>query len=196
MRSRDQTVKKNKPTQSGVILLVTGISIMLLGVAADSLHIGRPSFGQTQLSVVIVGGIVTLSGLRKLIFPSQAKLDGVLVAAYFLGLLFMGIEPKSFKVSTNKYFLHVGAVSLNKDFLINVLGFLPFGYLVMSYLLDNYRLKKMRAVALAVLFGTSISLIFEMIQYVIPGRVSSLSDWILNSIGTFLGVCFYLLAAR
>ena len=196
MRSRDQTVKKNKPTQSGVIILVTGISIMLLGVAADSLHIGRPSFGQTQLSVVIVGGIVTLSGLRKLIFPSQAKLDGVLVAAYFLGLLFMGIEPKSFNVSTNKYFLHVGAFSLNKDFLINVLGFLPFGYLVMSYLLDNYRLKKMLAVALTVLFGTSISLIFEMIQYVIPGRVSSLSDWILNSIGTFLGVCFYLLAAR
>ena len=137
-------MKKNKPTQSGVILLVTGISIMLLGVAADSLHIGRFSFGQTQLSVsvVIVGGIVTLSGLRKLIFPGQAKLDGVLMAAYFLGLLFMGIEPKSFNVSTNKYFLHVGAVFLNKDFLINVLGFLPFGYLVMSYLLRiiNYRL--------------------------------------------------------
>jgi len=189
-------VKKNTLTQSGVVLLATGLSIMLLGVAADSLHIGSPGFELRQLAIVIVGGIVMLSGLRKLLFPSQTKLDGVLLAIYFLGLLFMGIEPRSFEVSTKKYFLTVGAVSLNKDFIINILGFLPFSYLMVSYLLDNNRLRKISAVALTLLAGTSISLSLEMIQYVIPGRTSSLSDWILNSLGTFLGVCFYLLTAR
>ena len=185
-------MKRDMPTNSGVILLVTGLSIMLLVIAADALHIGSPGIGLRQLSIVVVGGVVSLSGLRKLLFPSQTKLDGVLLAAYFLGLLFMGIEPQSFEVSTRRYFLILGAVSLNTDSIINVVGFLPFGYLLVSYLLDTKPLKKISAVAVTVLVGTSISLSLEMIQYFIPGRTSSLSDWILNSIGTFLGVCFYL----
>jgi len=108
----------------------------------------------------------------------------------------MGIEPLSFEVSTKKYFLIVGPFSLNKDLIINVLGFLPFGYLLMSYLLDKNHLKKISAIAVTVLVGAGISLSLEMIQYVIPGRISSLSDWILNCVGTFLGVCLYLLSAR
>jgi len=189
-------VKKNILTQSGLILLLTGTAIMILGVAADSLYIGSFRFGPRHLSIIIVGGIVTLCGLRKLTFPSQTKLDDVLLAAYLLGLLFMGIEPKNYEVSTNKNFLIVEAVSLNKDFLINILGFLPFGYLSMSYLLDKNHLKKISAIAATVFLGAGISLSLEMIQYVIPGRISSLSDWILNSIGTFLGVCLYILSAR
>ena len=189
-------MKKNILTQSGFILLLTGTAIMILGVATDSLHIGSSRFGPRHLSIIIVGGIVTLCGLRKLLFPSQTKLDDVLLAAYLLGLLFMGIEPLSFEVSTKKYFLIVGPVSLNKDLIINVLGFLPFGYLLMSYLLDKNNLKKISAIAVTVLVGAGISLSLEMLQYVIPGRISSLSDWILNSIDTFLGVCLYLLSAR
>lgn len=196
LRSPGHTVKKNILTQSGLILLLTGTAIMILGVAADSLYVGSSRFGPRHLSIIIVGGIVTLCGLRKLLFPSQTKLDDVLLAAYLLGLLFMGIEPLSFEVSTKKYFLIVGPVSLNKDLIINVLGFLPFGYLLMSYLLDKNHLKKISAIAVTVIVGTGIGLSLEMIQYVIPGRISSLSDWMLNSIGTFLGVCLYLLSAR
>ena len=188
-------MKKIILTQSSLILLLTGTAIMILGVAADSLYIGSFRFGPRHLSIIIVGGIVTLCGLRKLLFPSQTKLDDVLLAAYLLGLFFMGIEPKNYEVSTNKYFLTAEAVSLNKDFLINVLGFLPFGYLSMSYLLDKNHLKKISAIAVTVIVGTGVSLSFEMIQYIIPGRASSLSDWILNCIGTFLGVCLYLLSA-
>ena len=189
-------MKKNTLSQSGIVLSATGLSIMLLGVAADSLHFGSHGFGLRQLSVVVVGGIVMLSGLRKLFFPSQTELDGVFLATYFLGLLFIGTEPRSFEISAKNHFLTVGAVSLNKDFVLNLLGFLPFGYLMVSYLLDNSRLRKMSAVAVTLVAGTGISLSLEMIQYFIPGRASSLSDWLLNSLGTFLGVCFYLLTAR
>ncbi len=189
-------MKKNILTHSDTILLVVGLSIMFLGVAAGSLHIGSPGIGLIQLSIVVVGGIVMLSRLRRLLFPNQTKMDGVLLAVYFLGLLFMGLVPHSFGIFTKKHFLTVGAVSLNTDSVINVFGFLPFGYLLVSYLLDNKRLQKISAVAVTVLVGISISLSLEMIQYLIPGRTSSLSDWILNSIGTFLGVCFYLLTAR
>ena len=184
-------------TQSGVILLVLGLSTMLFGVAADSFHIGSPGFGLRQLSIVIVGGILTLSGLRKLLLPTQTRLDGILLTVYFLGLLFMGIKPGSSEVSATKYFLSLRDVTLNKDLIINILGFSPFGYLMMSYLLGGNRLKKkISAVAVTMLGGVTISVGLEIIQYFIPGRHSSLSDWIFNSVGTLLGVCFYLFTAR
>ena len=187
-------MKKNILTQSGIILLATGLSIMLLGVAADSLHLGSHGFGLDQLSVVVVGGIVVLAGLRELFLPRQTKLDGILLITYFLGLLFMGIKPQGFALEN--HFLRVAPVYLNKGFILNLFGFIPFGYLMMSYLQDNNRLQKISAAAVTVLVGTGISLSLEMIQYVIPGRFSSLSDWLLNSLGTFLGVCFYLLISR
>jgi hypothetical protein len=187
-------VKKNILTQSGLILLLTGTAIMILGVAADSLHLGSHGFGLNQLSVAVVGGIVMLAGLRKLFLPSQTKLDGILLITYFLGLLFMGIEPRGFALKN--HFLGVTPVYVNKDFILNLFGFLPFGFLMVSYLRDNIRLQKISAIAVTVLVGAGLSLSLEMLQYIIPGRASSLSDWILNSIGTFLGVCLYLISAR
>ena len=185
-------------TQSGVILLVLGLSIMLIVVIAGYLHIGSSGFGLRKLAILIVGGIVTLSGLRELLFPTQTRLDGVLLTIYFLGLLFMGIHPGRSKASAMKYFLSMREVTLNKDLIINILGFSPFGYLMMSYLLGSNRLnnKKISAVAVTMLGGIAISVCLEIIQYFIPGRHSSLSDWIFNSVGTLLGVSFYLFATR
>lgn len=184
-------------TQSGVILLVLGLSIMLIVVIAGSFHIGSSGFGLRKLAILIVGGIVALSGLRELLFPTQTRLDGVLLTVYFLGLLFMGIQPERSKASAMKYFLSMRNVTLNKDLIINILGFSPFGYLMMSYLLGSNRLKnKISAVAVTMLGGITISVGLEIIQYFIPGRHSSLSDWIFNSVGTLLGVCFYLFTTR
>ena len=57
--------KKNKKKQTaGSVLLVVGIAILVLSLAADPLGIGgNPIFGRNQIIGSIVGAIVTVVGL-------------------------------------------------------------------------------------------------------------------------------------
>jgi hypothetical protein len=49
---------------AGVVLLVVGIVIVALSLAADTLGVGNPSaFGPLQIAAVVVGGIVAIIGL-------------------------------------------------------------------------------------------------------------------------------------
>ena len=72
------------------------------------------------------------------------------------------------------------------DILLNILGFVPFGALLFSYL-SNLGWKGPLAGLGAVVTGFSISFTIEVLQVLLPSRHSSLLDLINNSIGTALG---------
>ena len=79
-----------------------------------------------------------------------------------------------------------------RDIIINSFGFIPFGFLFFS----AFRLKRKsdarlwQLVFIGVLVGTGLSLAVEGLQTFLPTRYSSLSDVILNILGTGIGGLF------
>ena len=70
------------------------------------------------------------------------------------------------------------------DILVNLLVYLPWGYLVCRGLL---RFHISLALPLTFLAGTALSFSLEYCQLYLPSRVASGSDILLNALGTFLG---------
>jgi VanZ family protein len=71
------------------------------------------------------------------------------------------------------------------DVLRNVVGFMPFGFLLCALL---YRAPWFRrAVLLSTLLGGALSLCIEILQAYIPQRGSGMTDVITNTLGTLLG---------
>jgi VanZ family protein len=71
------------------------------------------------------------------------------------------------------------------DVIVNVLGYLPFGALVVLAL--HPRVRGFAAVALALAAGTVVSGTIEALQTYLPTRVASNIDLLTNSIGTLIG---------
>ena len=76
-----------------------------------------------------------------------------------------------------------------KTMVINVVGFMPFGFFLCAYLSADPSWR--RAGLLAILLGALFSLIIELLQFYVPVRVSNMSDILTNFLGTFLGVLLY-----
>ncbi|MFC1535295.1 VanZ family protein [Thermodesulfobacteriota bacterium] len=83
------------------------------------------------------------------------------------------------------------------DVTINILGFIPLGYLMMSYFLSSDRIqKKIPVICLIIAACIGISLLIELSQYYLPGRSSSLLDLLFNGLGAFGGIIYYLFEKR
>jgi hypothetical protein len=76
-----------------------------------------------------------------------------------------------------------------KDGIINVTGFIPFGFVFCAYF-SLYR-RVGRAILLTVIFGCAISFIIEATQYYLPTRDSDSMDFINNTLGTVIGAVSY-----
>jgi len=76
-----------------------------------------------------------------------------------------------------------------RDILINIFGFIPFGFLFLAYLTWHRHLKHPATVT--VLAGAAISLTIEILQEYIPGRDSGILDVFTNTSGTFLGALLF-----
>ncbi len=76
------------------------------------------------------------------------------------------------------------------DFTINGLAYLPFGILL-AYLF-RYRYSTFYALLFATLSGLCLSLLLEYAQIYLPSRVSSNSDLLSNTAGSFCGTAFSL----
>ena len=76
-----------------------------------------------------------------------------------------------------------------RDIAINVVGFVPFGFLVLAYL----RLIRgnPHALLITVLSGFTISLTIEILQTFIPERGSGILDVFTNTFGTYLGAWLF-----
>jgi hypothetical protein len=77
------------------------------------------------------------------------------------------------------------------DIVINILGFMPFGFVLYAYLQYAKRLGKLRSLLLTVFLGGITSLAIELLQVYLPSRESSLLDLIDNTLGTALGTALH-----
>lgn len=81
--------------------------------------------------------------------------------------------------------------SFIKDTVLNIVGFIPFGFFFVIYLDRVMSLSRYRSSLWTLLAGSGISLIIELLQVYMPVRSSSLPDLITNITGTFIGVLLY-----
>ncbi|MBZ5634660.1 MAG: VanZ family protein [Acidobacteriia bacterium] len=86
------------------------------------------------------------------------------------------------------------AWSYYKSILINVAGFVPFGFLWYGYLSLSFPQQKTRTVWTTVILGTTMSLTMEILQGFLPTRSSGMTDIVTNTAGTTLGVVVYRLS--
>jgi VanZ family protein len=75
------------------------------------------------------------------------------------------------------------------DILINIGGFIPFGFLFCAYLTCNRQWN--RATVVTLVSGGIISATIEVLQRFIPSRSSGITDIITNTLGTGLGVILW-----
>jgi VanZ family protein len=76
-----------------------------------------------------------------------------------------------------------------KDVLINIVGFVPFGFLFCAYLSLARRIK--RPALVTILLGFTVSLTIESLQSFLPTRDSGTTDLITNTLGTCFGGWLY-----
>jgi VanZ family protein len=81
---------------------------------------------------------------------------------------------------------------VNKDFVINFLVFVPYGFLL-YYSLTLLGKTSGNAILLASLCGAVLSFLIELLQVFLPDRYPSATDVLANTLGTFGGTLFYAL---
>ena len=78
-----------------------------------------------------------------------------------------------------------------QDITTNILGFIPFGFFFSALLLKITRLKRLPVYLIIAILGTGLSFAIELTQAYLPTRDSSLTDVVMNSAGTILGVAIF-----
>ncbi|MGB7768468.1 MAG: VanZ family protein [Verrucomicrobiia bacterium] len=78
------------------------------------------------------------------------------------------------------------------DIVINILGFLPFGFCFYLYRCSLRPNQRAASAVLVVFTGAAVSLTIEVIQAWLPNRTSSITDLLTNTAGTLLGVALAL----
>jgi hypothetical protein len=79
--------------------------------------------------------------------------------------------------------------SYGKDILINIAGFVPFGFFFHAYLSSTRQMK--RAALTTVILGGTVSLTIEILQAYLPTRNSGMTDLVTNMLGTGAGAQLY-----
>lgn len=175
-----------------VFLIIIGISGMILSAAFDLIKGTTLDFGITQFAGFVVSAIIAIAGLHKIGVLGSKIWKRLLVIVYMAGILVMGLRPTGHYLN-KKYAMFQDLGLSFTDVAINIVGFAPLGYFIMSWLLSIDRLhKKPLTVLLSIVICTSISLLIEASQFYIPGRASSASDVFFNGLGALGGIIFCL----
>ena len=81
--------------------------------------------------------------------------------------------------------------SFIKDFVLNLVGFIPFGFILSATLFKFGGTFEKNNVLITVVLCFTLSLIIEILQAWIPSRSSHMLDLILNTLGAFMGTIIY-----
>jgi hypothetical protein len=74
------------------------------------------------------------------------------------------------------------------DILVNIIGFIPFGFIFPAFLFRATSLIRYRIYIITILLGSGMSLVIELIQVYLVTRSSQMTDLIGNTLGTILGI--------
>jgi len=173
-----------------LLIFLLGAVLGLLALLADVSSLSTSGFGFLQESMLVISGIISAFGLRRFVIPEKNKWDWLLVVIYLSGLLFAGLQPNPELILDYNVFLDFKRFNL-QDFYVNIIGFAPFGFLLMAAL--SISIKASRAVILTIILAALVSTLIEYLQYCcIPGRYSSGYDLLSNVAAVVLGVIIYL----
>lgn len=100
------------------------------------------------------------------------------------------LQTKFLDISSSKFELKIGFL---KDIAFNLLGFMPFGFILSAVLLKFNGPFVKHHIIIAVASGFLLSLMLEFIQCWIPSRSSSAIDLVFNTLGAFIGAKIYTL---
>jgi glycopeptide antibiotics resistance protein len=185
-----------KKWNRGIPLILVGMVAILVFIFYDRVGFGKPGVGMLQLSGLIIGAIIAAAGLVRILFPYSIWLLRLLAGIYVTGILYFGLKPDPGNYSRLKVFMNSSRFFWC-DAAINTVGFIPLGYLLMLSYRNRHkdrRVNLMTRVIIVAGVGVLISLFLETAQYCfIPGRLSSLYDWIFNSLGNLAGIALYIL---
>ena len=78
-----------------------------------------------------------------------------------------------------------------KDFVINLVGFIPLGFILSATFIELGGTLKKRVILITVVLCFTISLIIEVVQGWMPSRSSQILDLMLNTGGSLIGVMTY-----
>ncbi len=115
--------------------------------------------------------------------PSQPDLE--IPKKYFV-LKQLSLEPPQQEIITEKNYL--------RDCIINVVGFIPLGFVCYLYLATL--VKSNRATLAAIAAGAAVSLTIEFFQAYLPTRYSGMTDIITNALGSGVGAVLCRLGYR
>lgn len=185
--------ERNKILAIGIFLLFIGFGGMIFSACFDLFKIGKPSFGLDQLAGLVIGGLIALTGLRKIVKHRSKIGDAFILIVYLAGILYMGL-----RADPNSTVKSIGVLQDTSfhfsDVAINFLGFLPLGYFMMTYLIsgkENQRLVFLVVITVAICFA--ISFFIEYVQFYLPGRASSVVDLLFNGLGALCGsICCFI----
>jgi hypothetical protein len=83
-----------------------------------------------------------------------------------------------------------------RDFRINLLGFIPFGFLLMGLLTGSRKRGTIASVVIVTVAGFLLSAGIEYVQSWFPARNSSMLDLLLNTLGAELGAWLWAIVVR
>jgi hypothetical protein len=116
----------------GYFLQGAGWALIVFSLLVDMFYPGSPGFGSLQYAGMVVGVMLILTGLRELLLPQSVFWVRLLFLIYLLGIAVTGLTPQPYRVDETRSLW--GGDFSGADFFINVSGFIPFGYLLLSCL--------------------------------------------------------------
>lgn len=185
-----------------MLFLASGIAGLLFFSTVDFVRPGVPRLGTDQLAGLVISGIIVLASLHNTRSPYAKTWFGTLALLYLSGIFYMGLKPSGefyYPVHFHHHFEQLLMISRPpiKDFIINILGFCPFAYLLMAYLVARKQVIHWSLpICLVLSAGIGASLFIEIVQYYIPGRTSSMMDLMANAAGTVVGITFFVVEKK
>ena len=145
-------------------------------------QMGRPETGEDDRNVALY---LLDEGSGNVIHDSARSGVDLFIPERYVVLDQIFLEPlwKEFNMSRSFW----------EAVLKNIVGFIPFGFFFYAYL--STVLRGRRAAYATVILGTAVSLIIEILQAYLPTRDSGTTDLITNTLGTWIGVASYHVAA-